>query len=96
MTDIDGVIKSSHRNPSCVAEAIRVDNLSAMETTATKTGVTTTVRGTKLRSVIASVDDYLLNLSVADEACRYGQGRKEAKAQAPGRNRGQDTQHKRR
>ena len=72
MMQIDGIITTTHRNPSCIAGAIRVDNLSAMETSATATAVVTTVTGTKLRSVIASVDDYLMNLSIADEACRYG------------------------
>lgn len=72
MMRIDGVITTTHRNPSCIAGAIRVDNLSAMETSETATAVITTVTGTKLRSVIASVDDYLMNLSIADEACRYG------------------------
>lgn len=74
MMQIDGVITTTHRNPSCVAKAIRVDNLSAMETSATATGVATTITGTKLRSVIASVDDYLMNLPIAEEACRYGDG----------------------
>jgi len=72
MMQIEGIIATTHRNPSCIAGAIRVDNLSAMETSATATAVVTTVTGTKLRSVIASVDDYLMNLAIADEACRYG------------------------
>ena len=72
MMQIEGKIATSHRNPACVAHAIRVDNLSAMDTRATGTEVTTAVTGTRLRSVIASVDDYLMNLAIADEACRYG------------------------
>ncbi len=68
----DGRITTSHRNPSCIASALRVDNLSAMKTFATGTTVVTTITGTKLRSVIASVDDYLMNLSIAEEACRFG------------------------
>jgi len=72
MMEIAGVITTTHRNPSCVAGAIRVDNLSAMETSATATAVVTTVTGTRLRSVIASVDDYLMNLAIAHEACQYG------------------------
>ncbi len=72
MMQIDGIITTTHRNPSCVAGAIRVDNLSAMKTSAISAAVETTIIGTRLRSVIASVDDYLMNLSIADEACRYG------------------------
>jgi hypothetical protein len=43
-----------------------------MRTVATKKGVTTTITGTQLRSVIASVDDYLMNLAIAEETCQYG------------------------
>jgi hypothetical protein len=72
MMQIEGEISTTHRNPSCVAGAIRVDNLSAMQTGAKGDKVVTAITGTKLRSVIASVDDYLMNLAIADEACRYG------------------------
>ncbi len=72
MMQIEGVITTSHENPSCIANAIRVDNLSAMKTVAAEGAVTTTITGTKLRSVIASVDDYLMNLAIAQEACGYG------------------------
>jgi len=71
MMQIDGTITTAHQNPVCVASAIRIDNLAAMETSAAATTVATTITGTKLRSVIASVDDYLMNLAIADEACRY-------------------------
>ena len=70
MMEIDGIVTTTHRDPSCVARAIRVDNLSAMKTSATATTVRTTIAATKLRSVIASADDYLMNLQIADEACR--------------------------
>jgi hypothetical protein len=69
---VDGVIMTGHRHPACVAEAILPDNLSSMRTVATKKGVTTTITGTQLRSVIASVDDYLMNLAIAEETCQYG------------------------
>jgi hypothetical protein len=69
---IDGVIMTGHRRPACVAEAIHPDNLSTMRTVSTEHGVTTTVTGTQLRSVIASVDDYLMNLAIAEETCQYG------------------------
>ena len=72
MIQIDGVITTSHKNPVCVANAIRVDNLSAMKTVSAENAVSTTITGTKLRSIIASVDDYLMNLAIAEETCRYG------------------------
>jgi hypothetical protein len=40
-----------------------------MTTTAEGDKVTTVITGTQLRSVIASVDDYLMNLAIAEETC---------------------------
>ncbi|MCJ7794402.1 MAG: hypothetical protein MUP10_01020 [Methanoregulaceae archaeon] len=42
-----------------------------MKTSATKNGVETGISGTQLRSVIASVDDYLTNLGIAEETCSF-------------------------
>jgi hypothetical protein len=71
MMRIDGVITTIHRHPACVATAIRPDNLASMKTIATKNGVKTVITGTQLRSVIASVDDYLTNLGIAEETCSF-------------------------
>ncbi len=72
MMEIEGEIITRHRNASCVAGAIRPDNLLSMITTASGEEVRTVISGTKLRSLIASVDDYLMNLAIAEELCRYG------------------------
>jgi hypothetical protein len=71
MRGIEGEITTWHHNARCVAGAIRPDNLLSMRTTASGTVVRTVVTGTKLRSLIASVDDYLMNLAIAEELCRY-------------------------
>jgi hypothetical protein len=71
MMQVEGVIMTAHRKPSCVAQAIIPDNLSSMRTVATENGVKTTITSTRLRSVIASVDDYLTNLAIAEETCQY-------------------------
>jgi hypothetical protein len=71
MMQVEGVIMTAHRNPSCVAQAIIPDNLSSMRTVATENGVKTTITSTRLRSVIASVDDYLTNLAIAEETCSF-------------------------
>jgi len=71
MMHIDGMIITTHRHPACVAEAISPDNLASMKTSATKIGVETGITGTQLRSVIASVDDYLTNLGIAEETCSF-------------------------
>ena len=71
MKTIEGEICTLHRNAACVAGAIRPDNLLSMCTTASGNTVRTVVSGSKLRSLIASVDDYLMNLAIAEELCSY-------------------------
>lgn len=69
MIHIRGVIATHHRDPRCVAGALRPDNLANMETIPAPDRVVTTLTGPALRSVIASVDDYLMNLLLAEEVC---------------------------
>jgi len=69
MMEIEGTITTTHTNASCVAGALAPDNLKSMTTVAEGDLVKTTIAGTKLRSVIASVDDYLMNLAIAEDAC---------------------------
>jgi hypothetical protein len=69
MMEIEGTITTVHDNARCVAAALAPDNLRSMDTKADGDRVITTITGTQLRSVIASVDDYLMNLAVAEDAC---------------------------
>ena len=69
MMQIEGTITTVHGNARCVARALAPDNLRSMRTVAEGDRVVTTITGTQLRSVIASMDDYLMNLAVADDAC---------------------------
>jgi len=69
MMQIEGTITTVHKNAGCVAAALAPDNLRSMDTKADGDRVVTTITGTQLRSVIASVDDYLMNLAVAEDAC---------------------------
>jgi len=69
MMQIQGSITTLHENAGYVAAALAPDNLRSMETKAVGDRVITTITGTQLRSVIASVDDYLMNLAVAENAC---------------------------
>ena len=55
MIRIEGTITTVHENARCVAGALAPDNLRSMETRAEDKKVVTTVTGTQLRSVIASV-----------------------------------------
>ena len=69
MMQIEGTITTMHDNARCVAAALDPDNLRSMGTRAQGNKVITTITGTQLRSVIASMDDYLMNLAVAEDAC---------------------------
>jgi len=71
MMQITGVIKTEHRNARCVAAALAPDNLKSMVTTASGNRVITTIAGTQVRSVIASLDDYLMMLAIAEDTCSY-------------------------
>lgn len=72
MIRVRGVIETQHNHPSCVAAALEPDNLTLIRTVATGEGVRAEVDGTRLRSIIATVDDYLMNLAIADEVCNAG------------------------
>ena len=69
MMQIEGAITTVHDNAACVAAALAPDNLRSMETKAEEGRVITTITGTQIRSVIASMDDYLMNLAVAEDTC---------------------------
>ncbi|HVN66016.1 MAG TPA: KEOPS complex subunit Pcc1 [Methanomicrobiales archaeon] len=70
MTPIAGTITTTHRDPARVACALAPDNLASMRTRAGDGVVVTEIEGANLRSIIASVDDYLMNLAIAEDVCR--------------------------
>ena len=78
MTRIEGTIETPHSLPGCVAAALEPDNLTLIRTYPVRGGVRAEIGGTRLRSIIASVDDYLMNLAIAEEICtcasRRGRG----------------------
>jgi hypothetical protein len=71
LMEIEGVITTSHAHPAETGGAIRPDNLSSMTTMVEPGHIKTVIRSLNLRSVIASVDDYLMNLGLAEEICSY-------------------------
>jgi hypothetical protein len=89
MMEIHGRITTVHRNAPCVAAALTPDNLTGMATTAQGERVTMIITGTQIRSVIASMDDYLMNLAIAEDACSsFSQNSPQiSKIQTPVRNR---------
>jgi len=68
---VKGTIRTPHARPDCVAGALDADNLHGMHTRAADGVVETTFTSTKIRSTIASVDDYLMNLAIAEDICCY-------------------------
>ena len=72
MMSIAGTITTAHRDPGRIAGALAPDNLASMRTRAWDGVVVTEIGGTNLRSIIASVDDYLMNLAITEDVCRCG------------------------
>jgi hypothetical protein len=68
---IEAVICTPHTNPGCVAQALSSDNLSNMTTTVSGGMVRTEMHTDRMRSLVASIDDYLMNLGIAEEMCGY-------------------------
>lgn len=66
---IGGVLRTRHSRAECIAASLRPDNLQSMRTWSEGRQVVTEIRGDSLRSVIASVDDYLMNLAIAEDLC---------------------------
>ena len=67
MKQVRGLVATTHEDAPGVAASLSPDNLMGMTTTTDGNRVTTVIESTQLRSVIASVDDYLMNLAIADE-----------------------------
>ena len=66
-----GVIMTRHVDARVVGGAIRPDNLASMTTGVSGGCVRTVIRSHNIRSVIASIDDYLMNLGIAEDICSY-------------------------
>ncbi|MDV2481392.1 hypothetical protein F8E02_05095 [Methanoculleus sp. Wushi-C6] len=69
MIRIEGTIETPHAHPECVAAALEPDNLTLIRTSPVGGGVRAEIDGARLRSIIASVDDYLMNLAIAEDVC---------------------------
>ncbi|KUK69273.1 MAG: hypothetical protein XD88_1405 [Methanocalculus sp. 52_23] len=64
-----GRIRSYHASPDCVAGSLSPDNTDTMEMHISQDYVEMVIRDMPLRSAIATIDDYLMNLSIADSLC---------------------------
>jgi hypothetical protein len=70
MMQVTGTITTVHSDPDRVARSLSPDNLGSMRTFPGDGVVVTEIAGGNLRSIIASVDDYLMNLAIAEDLCR--------------------------
>ena len=69
---ITGTIISKTDSAETIVQALSPDNLGYMECAAEENTVKASVSGESLKTVLATVDDYLMNLSVAcktNDAC---------------------------
>lgn len=66
---IEGTIRTFHTEADSIAESVSADNLSEMKTEAHEGFVITRIESSRIRSVIASMDDYMTNITVAEELC---------------------------
>ncbi len=79
MIRIEGTIETPHSLPGCVAAALEPDNLTLIRTFPIEGGgVRAEIDGTRLRSIIASVDDYLMNLAIAEDVCTAASMRRQS------------------
>ena len=64
---ITGEISTLHSHPECVAKALDTDNMPHMKTAVRENRVVFTIESDKIRSVVATTDDYLMNLQIAED-----------------------------
>ena len=67
MMEVEGTITTRHTNAGRIAASLAPDNLRSMTTVADRDRVITRITGPQVRSIIASVDDYLMNLATAED-----------------------------
>lgn len=63
---INGIIRTLHENPQHIAESVSADNMTGIETGFEGDLVVTRICSTRIRTVIATLDDYLTNIMVAE------------------------------
>ncbi|HOT94153.1 MAG TPA: KEOPS complex subunit Pcc1 [Methanoregulaceae archaeon] len=67
----EGVIRTRHRRPACVAAALGPDDHLLCSTTVEDGMVVSRLAGREVGSIIATMDDYLMNCQIAEEQCSH-------------------------
>ena len=65
----EATLATTHDDPRAVADALAPDNTDAMTTTVDGDTVRTEIARDDAGGLAASVDDYVVNLTVADAVC---------------------------
>lgn len=67
----EGVILTRHRDAACVAAALSPDDHRLCATSVESGAVVARLAARECGSVIATMDDYLMNCQIAEEQCSH-------------------------
>ena len=67
----EGIIITRHRRPACVAAALGPDDHLLCSTSVEDGAVVARLAGRECGSIIATMDDYLMNCQIAEEQCNH-------------------------
>ncbi len=67
----EGTIRTRHRRPACVAAALAPDDHLLCSTAVEGDAVVARFAECGVGSIIASMDDYLMNCQIAEEQCSH-------------------------
>jgi hypothetical protein len=65
----EGLIRTRHRHPACVAAALGPDDHLLCSTSVEDGAVVVRLGPRECGSIIATMDDYLMNCQIAEEQC---------------------------
>jgi hypothetical protein len=68
----EGVITTRHANAACVAAALGPDDHLLCSTSVEGSAVVARLAARECGSILATMDDYLMNCQIAEEQCSHG------------------------
>ncbi|MFB6079066.1 MAG: KEOPS complex subunit Pcc1 [Halarchaeum sp.] len=73
MSDREATVRTVHADPDLVAACVRPDNTESMRTTVEGDAVVTTIERDDTGGLRATTDDYVVNVTVAEEVAQAGE-----------------------
>lgn len=67
-------VRTTHASPTVVARAVRPDNTPEIDTRVVDGAIETTIERDTASGLRSTVDDYVVNITVADRVARLGAG----------------------